>query len=97
MVAVQEYPRFRRHAVQYNGAVRGDDYLQLLAQSAALQFEHRLLLGVGVQTRIHLIDQHQCVFETGYVLRYADDGPFSGGHVELGVACVPCTFDLREQ
>ena len=62
-VAVQEYPRLRGYAVQHDGAVRGHDDLQSLPQGAALQLEHRLLLGVGVQAGVYLVDENQCIVE----------------------------------
>ena len=68
LIAVQEYPPFPRHAVQNDEAVRGDDNLQLLPQGTTLQFEHRLLLGIGMQPRVHLVDEDQCVFEMGDIL-----------------------------
>ena len=53
---------------QDHRAVRRDDDLQVVSQSAALQFQHGLLLGIGVETGAHLVNQNQAVAEGG-------DGP----------------------
>ena len=68
------------------GAVGSHDDLEPLPQRAPLQLEHGLLLGVGVEPGVHLVNQHQSVREFRDVLGDAQDAAFSRGHVELRVA-----------
>ncbi len=77
--------------------MRRHDDLQVPPQRAALQLEHRLLLRVGMQAGIDLVDEDQCIVEPRDILRDPQDGTFSRRHVELGIPGLVAAFQLREQ
>ena len=64
VVAVQEQPGFFRHAVEHYRTVGSDDDLQFTAQRKALQLQHGLLLGKGMEANLHLVDEHQRSVQT---------------------------------
>ena len=71
--------------IEHDRAVRGDDDLQVVAQRELLQLQHEELLHPRVQPGFDLVDQHQGALELGDIPREAEDGPFAGRHVQLGV------------
>ena len=75
----------RRHRIEHDRAVRGDDDLQVVPQRELLELQHEELLHPGVQSGLDFVDQHQGAFELGDLPREAEDSPFAGGHVQLGV------------
>ena len=77
-VAVKEDPRLRRNTVENDGAVRSDNDLKALSQRDPLELEHRLLLGVWVQPRLHLVNENKRPIEARYVLGDAKNGPLPG-------------------
>ena len=50
-----------------------------------------------MQPGLHFVDQHQGVLQARNVLGKTQDGAFTGGHMELGVACFPFAIHFGEQ
>ena len=73
------------YGVEHDGTVRGDYDLQVVAQRQLLQLQHEELLHPGVQACFDLVDQHQAAVELGDLPREAENSPFAGSHVQLGV------------
>ena len=73
------------HGIEDDRAVCGDDDLQVVAQRELLQLQHEELLHPRVQARFDFVDQHQGAIELGDLPGEAEDGPFAGRHVQLGV------------
>ena len=56
-----------------------------VAQRELLQLQHEELLHPGMQACFDFVDQHQGAVELRDFAREAQDSPFAGGHVQLGV------------